>query len=214
VLERNNIPYAKVVGANLTGWIEGTPAELAVKSAALTNAVRLSYRDLTLRLSGQVVQSMLNAGSTTGVRCVDGPNWPLGENEEFATRRTFTLRFEAEYPYYPAGRVVVTDWKQTISVWGGEPVVVFLPSVGGPPQAQQTAPTSTFKAIQAGSAVSEGGYAVFPSPLLRAERFNAKRDVHSPMRKGQGLSEYMISWSYEYESVSRLSALPGVPPVP
>lgn len=210
---------AQVIGRKVTVTLKGRleadgQAALAVASGNLQRALQVPYLDLYLKSdAGAILEAMTSVGSTTGVLCVDGPNFPIGVGAEYATYRTFSATFEAEYPA-PTGVPLIVEYRQTVSTEGGFPVIVWQPAINGPPRKVQTSPSTTYRATQSGSAIGLLDWPIPPGPIFGVQHLvdNPVISRTSPDRVGNGFRNFPVQWSYQFESTTPLQALPGLPP--
>lgn len=210
MLEENGVPYAKEAWVNLQGYIEGTSqADLSVKSAQLTAALRIFGLDLSLRTdAGAVLESLTNAAAIIPVRCVDGPNFIGQTGNEYGNYREFTATFSAVYPVVQTG-IVVIDLTSALETGGGFQTVVYLPDInGGKAQRQDTTGPMPFEALQSGSVKSRGGYYPVPPPYLPKGALIDNPKISRLNRKTRTGTEFLVSWAYQYRSNTPFNALP------
>lgn len=209
------IPTLRVITVSLTGKILGSSAtELANRSRLLQNAFWQVGRDLTLTDdSGVVIESLRSGNSLSGVTCIEGPSFPEGEGAEFVTYRTFTATFQAKYQAQ-ANQALVYNWTQSVTQSGGGPLIVWQPAVTGRPVKVIAQEATTYRATQTGSAMGLIGYPPVPPPAFGAGNLSANPDITytAPRRVGNGLTDFAVSWTYQFESAGPLKAGPGVPP--
>lgn len=214
LLHVNWVPYARVLSYTVRFvLLRETPLELAAASSVWNNACRIGNQNLALCLdSGQVVEQLNSSLSLSGTQCVDGPHWddqPRGAT--YATMRECTTTFAAEYVVTGATHL---SWTQTITLEGGLPVYVELPSIGGPWQQQKVSPSSPVTATQSGSAVGLFGLPIVPGPMFNAPLVQRQIARTSPGRVGLGFRGWPMSWAYTFRTVGNLGMLdPGNPPL-
>lgn len=214
LMHQNWVPYAlrQDVMVRFT-LLRDTPVLLAAASAAWTNACRVGSQDLALCLdSGAAVEALLSGPSISGVLCTSGPHWddsPRGAT--YATMRECQTTFSAEYPVSGANYL---NWQQTITLQGGTPVYVELPSIAGPWQQQQVSPSSPVTVVQSGSAVGIRGWPPFPPKIPGLPLVDQMQSTSSPQRVGLGFRGFPIQWQYTYRTVGTSgNPGPGYPPL-
>lgn len=200
-LERNGVGYALHTSVVLVGTLLGTDqTNLNNQVIAMQNALRFRGRDLMLLgTSGGILQRLLNAGALTPVRCVDGPHFTGQRPAEYATCRDFTATFEAVYSLTTS--VITLESVTQLRFWGGFPIIVFLPSLNGSPQKQQTVPRTTYKAIQSGRVVCRNGVIPRPDPLFSLNLLiDNPEDELTTIKTPDGF-DHSRAWTYRYESI-------------
>lgn len=215
--QRTNInnggqPYSVTRRFDVQGYLAGSSqAAIATAQAALKAALDVPYQDLKLLLDSGANSAdvLLNQGSISGVKIVEGPSFTDTMGPEYATLRSFRFSAEAEYPLSGTA-LILLDWQETLTFSGGGPIYTHRPAINGPPQKQLVYPASVFRCQQQGQAVGYLAYPLpsppkFPSALMQAPEIRRT----APKRKGPGRHEgYTISWSYSFESGSALVGLP------
>jgi hypothetical protein len=214
LIHNNYVPVSRQIEVSVYAVVlRDSPSGLALASANLSNGLRVGNRDLALiDGSAGMVESLLSGPSLSGTQVVDGPHFdeePRGAT--FATMRTVRFTVSAEYP---VSGVAYLFWKQSVSIEGGTPVFVELPSLNGPWQQQQTSPTSPTTVVQRGEAVGISGVPPVPGPLFNLPLVGRSVADVSPDRVGLGFRGYGISWQYVYRTVNGVNRVsPGLPPL-
>ena len=207
-------PFSQVRGLSVQGWLTGDgQAALTLAENALRTALAVPFKDLVLYHDDGSQSSLLllNAGSLTGVRVVQGPDFATTQGPEFATIRTFSFACEAEYPLSGTATLLL-DFHETLSFSGGGPIYAMRRAINGPPQRQLVYPQSEYRCTQQGRATGYRAYPVpqgpmFPAALKEAGSFTRQ----SPRRMGpHSWQEYPVEWRYEFESVGPLVGVPAV----
>ena len=191
-----------------------TAALIAASMGSMQNAYWQPGRDLTLSDdNGTVLRSLRSAGSLSGVQCVEGPSLVGTTPGEFTTYATLRATFQATFQAQ-AGQALVYDWTQSLSIEGGGPLYVWQPAISGPPLKVMVQDQTTYRATQTGSAKGLLSYPPVPPPVfgVGALMGNPQITRASPLRNGQGFTEWPVTWSYQFESASPLIGLPGLPP--
>jgi hypothetical protein len=199
----------------LTTLVAGPPAaqqaDLTARENTMKNALARPGLDLVLLddAGNPTAEVLLNALSITGVRNTS-LDFPRFEGPEYATLRSYTASWEAEYPLVGSANLLVS-FSETLTFWGGGPRYAHRESLNGPPQKQLIYPQTVYHVTQQGTAVGYRKYPVIPGPkwpfaLREAGRLNQK----SPERKGAGYQNYEVSWQYDFESESPLAGVPNI----
>jgi hypothetical protein len=183
--------------------------------SAAENNLRLSlalqYEEIQFRHDDNSVSStaLTNANSLTGVLITDGPNFPSRENQpEYATQREFSFEATAEYPYLPSANRLL-DWTEEVSYSGGDPIRDVKLAINGNHQIQMIYPTTPYRAVQSGKAFGYLAYPlasgpIWPSALMKPGEFSRI----APERKGLNLTNYGVTWRYEFASLVPLIGFP------
>lgn len=164
-----------------------------------------------------VHDALTNRGSTTGVRVVAGPDFPVGRGAEGSTFLTYSLALEVAFEFSaPAnadgsggGGQDATDpnrlesWTETISVTGGGPRYAIVEVVSGAPVRQLLNEQTKVRVVQRGQAKGFRQYLAPPGPLFPAAENAAERVVEQssperPSAVGQPTG-YPVSWTYVME---------------
>ncbi len=190
--------------------------DCTVKMAAVEVALA-QVADLTFYHDNGLASQ--NSGQTestfSGVRCVSGPTW-LPTPGGWATHKSFAAAFEWETSL-PGSAGLLLDFKEQLTLSGGNPVrAVLRPIDGSPVVLQTTVPKTEYRAVQDGSAV---GYSARPAPLTVSPPLYYSGGVpllpvadsttqFSGQRSGQGLKGFGVSWHREYVSATPLLGVP------
>lgn len=216
-----NQPKSILAEMHVRGYLTSTAtdpqADLSLKMGALATAMAIPYQDLILFQDDglQSATKLLNLGAITGVRIVDGINFPRSDRGEYATQRYFEFRAEAEYPLVGA-LLLLESWTETLTTWGGAPEIAYRRALNGPPQMQLVWPFTEGYATQRGEIVGYLGYPngglppapIFPQALMKAPRVTLK----SPKRMGRGYQDFAIEYEYEFVAGAPLLGVPSLWP--
>jgi hypothetical protein len=201
----------------INGQLHGDDsAAIITARRALEAAYAIPFLDLVLLLDdGTTVHDALrNKGSTTGVRCISGPDFPIGKGAEGGHYLTYAIVMEAAYewdtaanPGGPNGSHESTDpqrlesFTETVSVSGGGPRYAIVEVVDGPPVRQKINSRTKIRVVQSGQAVGRKMYPTPPGPLYPDWENRAERQVSqtSPAGVGQQMTGYQTSWTYVFE---------------
>lgn len=208
------VPVTRTVRVDLTIQLLGTGIATATEAGNIQAAFTQPGRDLTLSDdSGTVLRHLRSTGSLSGVVCIQGPSMVGAGPSELTTSLTLKATFQAVYAITP-GVALVYDWHESLSIEGGGPLYVFQPSVVGRPVRVVAQEATTYKAVQSGGAIGLIGYPSISRPVFGVQNLigNPRIERSSPRRYGRGLKEYPIAWTYQFESVTPLVGLPGIPP--
>ncbi len=185
-------------------------AAITTAMNALKAALAVPYQDLKLLTDAGANSSdlLLNAGSLTGVVVTEGPAFGDSRGAEYSTIRSFTFTAQAEYPLTGSQNLLVS-FTESLSFGGGMPTYAMRPAINGPPQRQLIYPRTAYRCTQQGMAVGFRAYptpaaAKFPAALKEAPEIRRR----SPRRMGNGYAEYPVEWTYQFESVGPLVAVP------
>jgi hypothetical protein len=207
-----NQVYETEVMMSVEGQWTGTPAQIVAKCSALENALTINNQDLVLIANdGSIAQRLLNAGSTTGTRCLGGVNYPSYKGAQFATYRDFNFTVQATYPIGTGP--VLLDFLETVESSGSGPVIDFqLPANAAPIPVQLYGQTPN-RLIQQGYAVTQGltpvSYATPPGPLFKSSLLMAPTFKRSVKRVGAKKWECRVEWAYTMGAVGSLGGLPN-----
>lgn len=112
----------------------------------------------------------------------------------------------------PTAAVALNKFSETIVYEGGGPKFIWLPAINGPPQQQMVYGQTTYRATQSGEAQGMFGYPPVPPPafdpslLVNAPKFTRI----GPTRSGRAFVNYIVRWTYTFESISPLIGFPHV----
>jgi len=196
----------------VTGWLlVNGQTDCSQQMSALDSALSYPYQDLVLyQDNGQPSFNVLrNAPSISGTRCVRGPSFPSSVGAEYATQRYFEAEFEAEY-VTNGSAVLLLRFREEVEIQPAGPIYKCLPALNAPAQRQLIYPLYPCRASQHGEAV---GYLQYPPPLppiwplALAEPPKIRR--RDPQRRGNGYSEFPVSWDYRYEYPFTLVGIPN-----
>lgn len=211
----NYVPTLQTISVNLEGRLEVSgAADAARQLAVLQAALWRPGLDLVMRGSnGVVIKSLRSGGSVSGVVCVAGPDCYEAMGPQYETVIDFRVTFQAVYQV-EAGKPLVYDYVQTLSVEEGGPVYVFQPAVRGPAKKVLTQEMSTWTATQSGQATGLIAYPLRPAPIFGRAHIIGKPSwsTATPTRVGNGLTGFPCRWDYRFESVTPLVGSPGLPP--
>ncbi len=145
-----------------------------------------------------------------GVRIVGGPSYPEYAGAEGINYRTIQVQFEAIKQLLDEQNAL-RDFTETITVSGGGPVFGHLQPKRGRAIKQELSEFSVCRATQRGSAVGIYQYPFPPDPIWPDAMVNPPGEVtySSARRSGEDLTDFMVSWSYEYEHNDRLGGRPN-----
>lgn len=184
-------------------------AAMAIATKNLQNNVQSYGRDLVMRHNGAVVESLLNAGSTTGVRLL-AMEFPGDTPADFTTYRQVNLTFGASYPV--ASGLEIIDYEQSLEGRGGEPITIWKRALTGDPKKAITCERTEFHAVQSGYAVGLTRYPLPAEPMFGKPDFYAYRMV-TPKREGKTVRGFRQEWTYAFSKAgSAFTGNPGLPP--
>lgn len=196
---------------NIRGILHGdTQAELLANVALLEAAYQFKDGyDLVLYEDDQstVFHQLPSSTALGGTRVTQPPKYPSSEGNEAGNFRTYEIQVQADYVNSNNN---ILDWQDELRVEQGGPRRVFLPTLVGPAQAQITQQQMTHRATQTGRAVGMFDYPPaappsFPSALL----YPVVITRAAPRRVGNQFRDFVVSWQYQFESISPLNGLPA-----
>lgn len=202
---------------NITGLIQAaTQLKVDAACAAMEQAYEEDGGDAILYLNagGPAHRKLTTADSLTGVRVLEGVDYPDGKGADFSTYRHYAITLEATY-YKKKGKFNLLEWQETLSWVGtGGPKFIFLPLLVGIPDKQFTQQHTTVKLTQSGHAIGRYKYPRMAKPLFPGDEHVDQRGhgKETPKRKGPPgrpfLTDYKVDWSYHFESVNPMNANP------
>ncbi len=192
--------------------------DATVKMAIIEDALATQNQTLVFfHDDGSSTQNQGNSpSSVSGVRCTSGPTW-LPTLGGWVTHKSFACAFEWETAL-PGSAGILLDFKETLTLSGGTPLVAILQPIDGTPAViQEVASVTPYRASQSGSAV---GYASRPNPLVASPPiFFTSPGVplrpvldstsqFSAQRVGQGSKGFGVAWQREFVAVYPLGGVP------
>lgn len=200
---------------DVEGWLGSDgdgEAEIAQKASALITAMSIPYQDLVLYTTAGAATdtALLNAGSISGVLIKGGVDFPNGRGAEYVNFRRFRFRAEASYPFNGTGNAL-RFFSERISFSGGGPIYRHRMALNGRPQKQLVYKHSIYRAVQEGEAIGYLARPTPPSPLWPDAQMEAvDMTLDSPERRGNGYSDFRVTWRYNFESASPLVGQPNI----
>ncbi len=210
LVNAHGLDHAERVTWDIQGILHSDPAlgqtGLTGKISALMAAYRYDGGDLYLLTDEGTLtaHALLSGGALGGTRIIQPPSFPVGSGVEYASRRTYRIVLEADY----RSDHVLLEWTETIS-WTGAlgPEWIYLPLMTEPPQRQQVAAFTTFKATQAGRAAGNGAFVFPPGPIWPAAEHQTRRKLGKSVRPdNSGIRD--TTWQYEFEHIGSLRGVP------
>jgi hypothetical protein len=196
-------PYAHNVRWLLQGTLlADNSAEMDRKVLALVEAYKKHGQDISLRFTTgkETHLALYNRHTITGVKVVQPPSFPGMRHAAYVTYLPYTIVLEAEVPLAGASTVLLS-FTESVSRSGGGAQKVVLEPLETPPVFQLGRRFSAYRAVQSGTAVGYLRYPFAPSPLW--PQWLLKRpdsEQRSPRQRGNGKTEFPISWRYEFAS--------------
>lgn len=198
------------------GLLLNCSSQAAITNAIgqLTAAYSVDGNDLVLYLDDGVTptaHALLNANCNGGTRVVQAPSFPetLGTAEyQPAAGRSYSFAIEGETAL--TSENVALKFEETLKYQGtGGPIRVWIPVAQGSWIRQQTSEASTYKVVQAGSAVTLYGPAAPPPPIWPDAEIFQERMIQQGSPQRYGTLEFPLSWSYTFESSGELTGQPN-----
>lgn len=184
----------KAAGADLV-------ADLTTDIGALKTAYATDGSDIGLYEDDgtPTAHVLTSSGCVGGVRVITQPSFPVGDQAEYATYRTYTITLEGRVETAALGWLAYQDSISTVGTGEGE-FVVRTPLVGDPVR-QDTSTRTPVKIRQSGSATGRTSWPSPANPVLPAYEHKAARNVtyQSPKYINGSYREYTVQWSYEFE---------------
>lgn len=181
---------------------------LALATRNLQNNVTQPGRDLVMRDNGTLVESLLNAGSSTGVRLM-AMEFPDDTPADFSTYRHVKLTFAASYPV--AGAAEIIEYEQTLEGRGGEATIIWKRAITGAPKKVITCEQTEFVAVQSGYAIGLTRYPLPAKPMFGVPDYSSFRQT-TPRRFGKTVRGFRQEWTYGFSAVAAFRGNPGLPP--
>lgn len=210
------LPYATLERWTIQGrLLADTPAEMDTKLASLEAAYsgEFSASDLYLTLTdgSTASQLLLDASAATGgIRIVQQPSIPTLDRAGYVTNLAYTVVLEAEFPLADV-ETAIRSWTETLTFSGGGPRYGYLLPKVGLPVKQLLKRSTTYLAMQRGSAVGLYRRPSPPRPRFPFAQLEAgQRSLRSPRRYGNDYVDYGVDWEYKFESAFPLIGTPNV----
>jgi hypothetical protein len=187
-------------------------AALTAALAGLRSAYNVNGLDLGLYLDDQTTltdHALISAAALGGTR-VAALDFPTGQGAEYSTFRSYSIAVEADFPDASNN---LLDFSETLSFEGtGGPRVIFLDTLEGLPQPQLAQQRTTYRARQQGRAVGLASYPPVAAPLWPAAEMQQERRlvIRAPKRVAGNLTEFVVEWTYVFESPAALAGTPSV----
>jgi hypothetical protein len=196
-------------GANATALTSGM--------ATMKAAYAVQSQDIGFFNDDSSPTAMLLLSSTCrgGTRVIQPPSFQKLDGAEYTSYVSYQLAVEGEV-FDPNNAVI--SWRESLSFSGGGPAVVWLETLNTQPQPQITKQYTTYRATQSGSATGLYSYPIVPSPLWPQFEIQNQRNVSEtgPERSGPinqaFLSDFGVSWSYQFASAIPFTGQPTLPP--
>jgi hypothetical protein len=186
-------------------------AALAAALKKLEAAYSTNGLDIGLYFEdGSVTSHTMDSGAAIGgVRIIEFGYPESGRGSaEYSTFRTYRIVAEADFPDTAVG---LLSYHETLTFEGGGPRWIFLQPLAGPPQRQQVAQATPFRATQFGEAVGHLSRPLPNPPILPQAEHVDQRRIERPTPKATGprgqvsYTEYAVRWSYYFESATPLA---------
>lgn len=189
-------------------------ANLTNKIANLINVYKDDYKDAGFyQDNGNPTPHVLQSNhpdNLTG-NIITHRNWPMGDGNEYATKRTFTIGIAAEFK---SAYSQIVNYQDVISQVGdGGPLVRWYATRFGPPQYDILHNQTFVQYKHAGFAVALDAYPSPPMPFYTRPYLlgHLTRIIRqSPQRYAQGFRMRGISWEYHYVLPAPALLLPTV----
>lgn len=208
------IPVSHVSTVNCQGVIFGDGSQnLTLLSRAVDIGLAQAGASLVLYDDQGIPTetTMPAAGSVGGVIPLRW-EFPSGGAGEYVTGRIFRATFQAEYPLSLQPGTLL-DFRETVQIFGNTgPRINYQEAVNGPQIAVQSTPFTLCRAVQSGTALGYLDYPRVPPPLWPTWLQNESPGgtLSSPRPRGRLLTEWPVTWSYQFLAPVKLSGTPTV----
>lgn len=223
-LTRRDTPEFNSAGQVLSNTIriEGSAAlsaesssEMDVKVRLLLEAFAVPAKDFIVYLPGGSVQSQLslrNDNAISGVRVVKPPEIESLRNAGYVTWLPYSFALEAEYAASNAS-ALYREYTDSIQ-YSSPDREAWLLCLHGPHQLQQVRQFPFYRATQTGRAVGYLAYPEAAQPIWPHAwiNFDERPGKDSPRFRGNGYTDFGISWSWRFESSRPLVGSPTAQP--
>lgn len=192
-------------------------AALTTALQALATAYSTDGGDAILYLPDGVTETahaLRSSATTSGVRVIEA-HYPEGGGAEYTTFRSYQIVLEAETTFASSGgggNQGLQSYTEIVTFSGGGPRFAWLQPLVGPPVRQLIHQQTTYKAMQAGSAIGRNSYPTPNLPLWPQAEHIERRQLarKSPERSGLNYVNYEVTWQYEFEAAVAMSGSPRV----
>lgn len=152
--------------------------------------------------------SLISNDSISGTQVMHR-SWPKGDQDEYATCRTFYIIIQAEYL---ESETQLSEYFETLRfVSTGGPRVVAIDTAYGPPILQTVNLRTHQQVIQSGRAVGLTGYPLpYAIPIFPDYEHVDRRDVivGTPQHNANGFTHYPLQWTFYFSLPTGVSAVP------
>lgn len=212
-LNRRQEVIDRTCSISISGELHGaTQADVTAQVRLLESAYASHYLDFVVYDdNGAVAFSMLNQGSSTGVRVIQPPSYPNSGGGEYSTYRTFQISLSATYPE-EANAKLLTDFNESATIVGtGGPRVAWVETQEGDPERQIVRNRTIVRATQSGSQV--GKFRRLPPPPPIWPQFEDEPERSTGQSSGQPAGpdsneNFGTSWNYTFTSGGPLVGYP------
>lgn len=202
----------------ITMQIEGRIVQqTSATQSGMTNLIRLLQQqlaqttpDVILLEDDGVTESAISLKSAN---CISGPlllDYSLGANEGsvYPTSLPYSATYYGEVAS-SSGANPITFFNETLDKSGGGPIRVHVGGAINVPEEQIGQQYEVYRYVQAGSARGLYGYPLVPQPIFPGSLKRPGRVVlGGPQERGRINMEFLISWTYEFESAYELFGVP------
>lgn len=212
---QSGIPYGWMERWTINGILlaDGGPgttademiADIATKIERLETAYKQSGVDVELIGTNHKIE---HRNTVNGIQVSMPPSYPIGENAEHVTYRTFQIGLEAEVMSRPNASIYLS-YDEHIRLWGGGPEWVWTSPIVGLPRRLVARQNMVYWASQSGFAVAYNTFPQAPAPLYGEQLLMEKPrlDYGRSMRP----RERSVAWEYIFASSSPIAGGGSVP---
>lgn len=197
--------FWEVIGSRLVDGAAALTASLATLEASINDGNDLVLYDND---GSPTIHTLSSSGSLSGVQVLAPVEYPGGNpgvwgmSTEYVNRRTYRIRFRAEYLDYDDGLVMYSA--SLTRIGDGGPKNVWSQSLTGIPIPQTVRQYTKCLLIQQGRSVGLLGYPIpdpplFGNPYINNDRVRLTEETPRQLYANASLM-WPVSWTYTFES--------------
>lgn len=195
---------------DLNGWLIGTSTtDIQNKLRTLVTAYgRHNQRIGLFDDAGNMLIGLQPSETISGIKVTRPPSLPDNRNAAHVTFLPYAITVEGEIPIQGSANMVV-EFNETLDFEGGGPLFGHVETIDTLPQKQRRRAATVYRAVQQGEAVGLFSRPVVPAPLWPSALVGFPRVRKGrPVRRGNALTLWPVSWSYVFESATPLFGEP------
>lgn len=213
LLDVRGVPYGYVERWDLQIWLlnpTGSQSTMKTKIAECQDAFASNFKDVMLLQPDGSTRSqhvLLNAQTFGGVIVVQRPQFPDGKGAQHVTFRTANAAVQATI-MVDSGTGYKEHFEE-VTFSGGGPRFGHLEPLWGRPIKQLRKQNTIYKATQTGRREGIYGFPDIPAPIWPSALLEEPIVVKSgPRLIGNTYTDFLISWTYQFEDANRLVGSP------